>query len=170
MLGWRMTNMAQQLFNTWVQHAGRSRQTLEIAEQHVLRALRDLCSEDVEPHPAGFGDAEGLPNLLLVGAKPLGILDAGVSGDGEEPVITMELLPVCDVPFGARIVESWSAGAQGHRYRERVWTFEWEGPPHHTREIKYCLDVRDADLRAEPALLLARRAGWPLPSTVIAPD
>lgn len=54
------------LFDPWIRVAGGKKGPLEVGEEHLLRALRDLCSGDVEPYPVDLGDANGLPNLLLV--------------------------------------------------------------------------------------------------------
>jgi hypothetical protein len=153
-----------------VRQSGRQRQALEIAEARVLKALADLCSDDVTPYPTGFDEDEGLPNLLLAGERPLGIVDVSVSGDGDEPIITMELLPVVDTPIGVKMVEAWSSGPPPARYRVRCWTFEWHGDDVRKRVIKYSVDVPREAMRALPALMLAGAAGWPLPSTAISAE
>ncbi len=89
-----------------------------------------------------------------------------MSGTGEEPVITMELLPITATPLRVKLIEEYGPGGPGARHRERRWTFEWEGESLRRREIKYPLVMtpRPTTPRAEVAALkLAGLAGWPLP-------
>jgi hypothetical protein len=146
-----------------------ARQTLKGGEMQIMRVLSEVCAPDVEiydPGPATGDDSAA--GVMLVGAEPLGILDVEVSGTGEEPVISIALLPVGDTPFTASVVDRWGPGERGNRSREVRWLFEWDSGK--TRQIIYRLehsgrgDDYTADARRRSALMLASVAGWPLPA------
>jgi len=84
---------------------------LEHAEAHVLRILDDLCG-DVEAYLTAFGDDAGLAGLILVGAQEheRGVLDVSISGDRDELVILMEMLPLRAGPISVRLIEAWRPG------------------------------------------------------------
>lgn len=106
--GARLTPDAREHFSLWVRQASpATRSLLEHAEAHVLRILDDLCG-DVEAYPTAFGDDAGLASLILVGAQEheRGVLDVSISGDRDEPVILMEMLPLRAGPISVRLIEA----------------------------------------------------------------
>jgi hypothetical protein len=150
---------------------GASQETLALiegAKMQITRALTELCAGDLEPYSPGHrsGD-ETDAALMLVGEPPCSILDIGLGGTGDEPVITMELLPVGDAPMTAEMVERWGPGEQGSRPRRVEWTFRWDAGPERTivYDIQHNGNAANyaSDGRRRTALMLAGLAGWPLP-------
>jgi hypothetical protein len=146
-----------------------ARQTLQGGDMQIRRVLSELCAPDVEIYDPGAATGDdSTAAVMLLGAQGRGILDVEVSGTGDEPVISIVLLPVGDTPFTAS-VDRWGAGEPSARSRDVRWLFEWECGK--TREVLYRLEHNGrgadqvADARRRSALMLAALAGWPLPAT-----
>ena len=86
------------------QHASEAQRDAIIGSRdHLARMLQDLCSTDVKAYlPCAWGTAEESVSLMLVTAGDRGIVDLSVSGTEEEPVCTLELLPVRPTPLHVR--------------------------------------------------------------------
>jgi hypothetical protein len=141
---------------------------LQGGEVQVMRVLTELCAPDLEAyHPGGAEDDESYVGVMLVGAGCDGILDIQASGTGDDPVVTIRLLPVGDATISAEVEDRWGPGEHGRRPRRVSWAFRWETGDE--RKIVYDLALNGEEYRygmaarRRSALMLARLAGWPLP-------
>ncbi len=87
-----------------------------------------------------------------------------IEGWQPEPILTLELWPAKFPSVGARMVERVELPGQPGSPRSLIWTFSsGDARPISVTHRQVSTPFPDERKRAAFALLLAARAGWPLP-------
>jgi hypothetical protein len=128
------------------------------ARDDVAQILADLVKDDAR--------ALAVASLTLALIAGEAILNMTISGTPVEPVITAELWPTRLSTIRVTMVERFESPGKPDSPRQHMWTFSpADAQPITVSHRRVAAPFADELERAEFARLIAKRAGWPFPST-----